>query len=154
MTDFVKNILPVLDNLRRALDFLSEDSMKNIDQNLLSFIEGVKMTEKEMIAQFKKYGINKINVKNKKFDPNLHQAMFEVINNEIESNTVVEIMQDGYSINDRILRPAMVGVSKKDKEEKNKNDNVNKEKNNFIHNKLSKNIDDKNQACDINHKKK
>ena len=77
-----------------------------------SFVEGVEMTERELLNALEKNGVKRISPDNEKFDPNFHQAMFEVPNTEVPNNTVVQVVQDGYVIGERVLRPAMVGVSK------------------------------------------
>ncbi|MEM9331482.1 MAG: nucleotide exchange factor GrpE [Pseudomonadota bacterium] len=110
ISGFARDILGVADNLRRAIDHVDEE---NKDQpGLKSLIEGVEMTERELLNALEKNGVKPISPENEKFDPNFHQAMFEVPNPEVPNNTVVQIVQIGYKIGERVLRPAMVGVSK------------------------------------------
>lgn len=109
---FARDMLGVGDNLRRALDALPEDAAQEADDTLKNLLEGVAMTEREMQNALGKHGIKKIDPEGEKFDPNFHQAMFEVPNPEIVSGTVVQVVQSGYVIGERVLRPAMVGVAK------------------------------------------
>ncbi len=111
ITNFARDMLSVSDNLRRALDAIPADALET-DANLKSLSEGVEMTERAMLLALERHGVKKLEPKGQKFDPNFHQAMFEVPNPDLPSNTVVEVVQDGYAIGDRVLRPAMVGVSK------------------------------------------
>ncbi|MBF0356825.1 MAG: nucleotide exchange factor GrpE [Alphaproteobacteria bacterium] len=107
---FAKELLDVADSLRRAVDavpgFLREDSQSK------NFIDGVEMTERVLLAAFEKFGIKQIVALEARFDPNLHQAMFELEDITKPSGTVVQVMQNGYVLNERLLRPSMVGVSK------------------------------------------
>jgi len=106
ISEFAKDLLAVSDNLRRALEFAPEEQSSQV-------LEGVKMTEKELLKVFEKYGIRKVGEVGEKFDHNLHQAIFETEDAEKEPGTILSVMQPGYTIHDRLLRPAMVGVSKK-----------------------------------------
>ncbi|MFC7049781.1 nucleotide exchange factor GrpE [Emcibacter nanhaiensis] len=110
VTAFARDLLPVSDNLRRALDSLPEDADGN--ETLKALVEGVEMTERELLNNFEKHGIRMVDPKGEKFDHNLHQAMFEVPNSGEADGTVVQVMQVGYTLKDRLLRPAMVGVAK------------------------------------------
>ena len=113
VSNFAKEILAVVDNLQRAIKSIED---KKEDKNALStFVEGIELTEKQLISSLEKFKINKINTINEPFDPNLHQAMFEVEGNDYESGKISEVIQDGYTIGDRLLRPAMVGVFKSKK---------------------------------------
>ncbi|ASP35608.1 nucleotide exchange factor GrpE [Labrenzia sp. VG12] len=112
VSGFARDMLTVSDNLRRALEALPEDDRKNADAGVASLIEGVEMIERDLLNQLEKNGVKKLNPEGQKFDPNFHQAMFEVPNTEVPNNTVVQVMQAGYVIGERVLRPAMVGVSK------------------------------------------
>jgi molecular chaperone GrpE len=105
--------LSVLDNLERALKSIDLDELKKSDQNISQFVEGIELTEKQIITVFEKFKIEKINSLDQNFDPNLHQAMFEVENPDKQPGIITEVVQEGYRIGDRLLRPAMVGVVKK-----------------------------------------
>jgi molecular chaperone GrpE len=109
---FARDMLTVSDNLRRALDAVPDELRQNADAGLVALLEGVEMTERELLNQLDKNGVKKLDPAGQKFDPNFHQAMFEVPNTEVPNNTVVQVVQAGYQIGDRVLRPAMVGVSK------------------------------------------
>jgi len=113
ISSFAKEILSVLDNLERALKSIDLDELKKSDQNISQFVEGIELTEKQIITVFEKFKIEKINSLDQNFDPNLHQAMFEVENPDKQPGVITEVVQEGYRIGDRLLRPAMVGVVKK-----------------------------------------
>ena len=115
ISNFAKEMLSVLDNLQRAIEVSSKINTEDdkIDKNTLDFIEGVKLTEKQLTSINEKFKITKVDSLNSKFDPNMHQAMFEIENNEEEEGTILQVIQDGFKIEDRLLRPALVGVSKK-----------------------------------------
>ena len=109
---FAREMLQVADNLRRAIDAVPEDARENGDDGLKALLEGVEMTERAMMQGLEKHGVKKISPLNERFDPNFHQAMFEVPNTDVPNNTVLNVVQEGFVIGNRCLRPAMVGVSK------------------------------------------
>lgn len=109
---FAREMLGVADNLRRALEAVPEEVRENGDKGFAALIEGVEMTERAMAQALEKHGVKRIRPVNERFDPNLHQAMFEIENSEVPNKTVLEVVQDGFVIGNRCLRPAMVGVSK------------------------------------------
>tara|TARA_B100000686_G_scaffold8897_1_gene8964 strand:+ start:946 stop:1527 length:582 start_codon:yes stop_codon:yes gene_type:complete len=113
ISNFAKETLSILDNLQRALSSIKTDEIKGYDENISKFVEGIELTEKQVITIFNKFKIEKVKSLDVSFDPNIHQAMFEVESEEKEPGTVVEVVQEGYKIGDRLLRPALVGVSKK-----------------------------------------
>ena len=113
ISNFAKETLSILDNLQRALSSIKTDELKNNDENISKFVEGIELTEKQIIAIFDKFKIKKVESLDANFDPNIHQAMFEVESEDKEPGTVVEVVQEGYKIDGRLLRPALVGVSKK-----------------------------------------
>ena len=132
--NFARDILSPGDNLERALSAINEE--EEHPQSIKNLIEGLLMVKKELSTALEKNGITKIDSLNKKFDPNLHQAMMEIENNDLDEGVVVQEIQTGYMMHDRLLRPAMVGVSKKpqkatevesDKELKSENDDSKKE---------------------------
>ena len=111
LTGFSREILTVADNLRRAIESIPEEY--NNPQDLLSsLLEGVKITENELFSAFKKNNIEKIDPLSLPFDHHLHQAMFEVEDPDQPAGTIVHVLQPGYQLNGRLLRPALVGVSK------------------------------------------
>jgi molecular chaperone GrpE len=109
---FARDVLTVSDNLRRALEALPSNARDSADQGLTALIEGVEMTERELLNQLDKHGVKKLDPMGQKFDPNFHQAMFEVPNPNVPNNTDVQVVPAGYAIADRVLRPALVGVAK------------------------------------------
>lgn len=112
VTGFARDMLSVSDNLRRAIETLPEEARAAADATMTALIEGVEMTERGMLATLERHGVRKIEAEGQKFDPNFHQAMFEVPNPNVPNNTVVQVVQAGYAIGERVLRPAMVGVAK------------------------------------------
>lgn len=112
IANFARDMLSVSDNLRRALETVPEEVKAAADAGLKSFIEGVDITERAMLSALERHGVKKLFPEGERFDPNFHQAMFEVPNADVPANTVVQVVQPGYSIGDRVLRPAMVGVAK------------------------------------------
>lgn len=111
VTNFARDMLSVSDNLSRAHAAIPAEALES-DTHLKSLAEGVEMTERAMLQALERHGVTKLDPEGEKFDPNFHQAIFEVPNPELPANTVVQVMQAGYAIGDRVLRPAMVGVSK------------------------------------------
>ncbi len=108
---FVRDLLASLDNLEKAISLIPENKGE-MDETLKNILIGVDMTGREFASVLERHGISKINPEGEKFDYNLHQAMFEVPTNEVEPGTVVQVVQLGYLLHDRLIRPAMVGVSK------------------------------------------
>ena len=109
--NFARDILSPGDNLERALSAINDEEEHS--QSIKNLIQGLMMVKKELSTVLEKNGISKIDSLNKKFDPNLHQAMMEIENNDLDEGVVVQEIQTGYMMHDRLLRPAMVGVSKK-----------------------------------------
>ncbi len=109
---FARDMLSVSDNLRRALDAISDEDKQAGDTGLNALIEGVEMTERAMLSALERHGVKKLEPEGQKFDPNFHQAMFEIPNADVPNNTILQVVQAGYTIGERVLRPAMVGVSK------------------------------------------
>ena len=118
--NFAAESLSLIDNIDRAIiSFKNDESLKN-NKDLNKIIDGIEIVKKDLVSIFKKNGVEQIECINKKFDPNFHQAMLEVENNTKEPGTVVQEIQKGYMMKDRLLRPSLVGVAKKreEKEEK------------------------------------
>jgi molecular chaperone GrpE len=107
---FAEGLLSVADNLHRALDSLPEAEAK--DDRTKSLLAGVAATERELLAAFERHGLKRIDPTGERFDHNFHQAVFEMENTGRPAGTVVELLQPGYVLHDRLLRPAMVGVAK------------------------------------------
>jgi|TARA_B100002003_G_scaffold94060_1_gene87683 molecular chaperone GrpE len=115
-TNLARDILSPHDNLARALENIPDN--KNLSDPLNNFIDGLKMVQKEFTTILEKHGVKKIDALNKKFDHNLHLAMLEIETDKKENGIVVQEIQSGYTMHDRLLRPASVGVSKKSKKNK------------------------------------
>lgn len=109
-TKFARDILGVADNLRRAIESIPDSARENPD--VKNVLPGIEMTESELLNTLEKHQIRRIDPKGEKFDPNLHQAMYEIEDPSVPSGTVLQVTQAGFVIADRLLRPAMVGVSK------------------------------------------
>ena len=110
VTQFARDLLDVADNLRRAIDSAPESQVRDeVTRNLLA---GVAATERALLAAFERHGIKRVDPKGERFDHNFHQAIFEAENTGKPAGTVVEVLQPGYLLHDRLLRPAMVGVAK------------------------------------------
>jgi molecular chaperone GrpE len=112
ITRFAGDMLGVADNMARALAAISPEAREGADPTLKAVVEGAELTEREMLRALEKHGVRKIDPKGEKFDPNFHQAMFEIPDSTLANGTVAQVVQVGYSIGDRVLRPAMVGVAR------------------------------------------
>ena len=112
VASFARDMLTVGDNLRRAIEAVPEEAKASGDAGFKALIEGVDITERAMLSALERHGVKKLEPVGEKFDPNFHQAMFEIPNPDVVNGTVVQVVQAGYSIGDRVLRPAMVGVAK------------------------------------------
>jgi len=111
--NFAKESLAILDNLQRAKEAIRNDKDLKINKDLEKFIENITIIEKDITTIFEKNKIKKIETKGKKFDPNLHQAMTEIEDEKSEAGIILQEIQAGYMLGERLLRPALVGVSKK-----------------------------------------
>ena len=117
--NFARDILSLGDNLSRALDAIPKDAEKT--ETITNLIDGLRMVQREFTSILEKHGIKKIEALNKRFDHNFHQAMIEIESEEVEEGIVIQEIQSGYNMHDRLLRPSMVGVAKKpNKDEKKK----------------------------------
>lgn len=112
ISKFARDILSVGDNMRRALDTVGAEARAAADATFVALLEGVELTERELLNVLDRHGVKRIDPKGARFDPNLHQAMFEVPDDSVPAGTVVQVVQPGYTIGERCLRPAMVGVSR------------------------------------------
>ena len=129
--NFAKESISLLDNIDRAINsFKNDDALKN-NKDLDKIIEGIEIVKKDLVSIFKKNSIETIECLNKKFDPNFHQAMLEIEDDTKEAGTVIQEMQKGYMMKDRLLRPSLVGVTKKreQKDKKTKTNETKSEKN-------------------------
>jgi len=114
--NFAKESLAILDNLQRAKLAIKNDESLKDNKDLNKFIENLTIIEKDLISIFEKNNIKKIETVNKKFDPNFHQAMSEIHDEKVETGTILQEIQAGYLLGERLLRPSLVGISKKSEE--------------------------------------
>ena len=112
IANFARDTLGVADNMRRALDAVTPELRETADTGVKALIEGVDLTERELLKVLEKHGVKKLEPLGNKFDPNLHQAMYEVPDPSVPAGTVAQVVQAGYTIGDRVLRPALVAVAK------------------------------------------
>ena len=111
--NFAKESLSLLDNLQRAKNAIKNDAVLKENKDLDKFLENIDIIEKDLVSIFERNNIKKIEAKGKKFDPNLHQAMTEIEDEKNEAGSVVQEIQPGYMLGERLLRPALVGIAKK-----------------------------------------
>tara|TARA_Y100000816_G_C25966541_1_gene504335 strand:- start:67 stop:654 length:588 start_codon:yes stop_codon:yes gene_type:complete len=116
--NFAKENLAILDNLQRAKSAIKNDAILKNNKDLDKFLENINIIEKDLVSIFERNRIKKINTENSKFDPNLHQAMSEVEDEKKDTGTIVQEIQPGYMLGERLLRPALVAVAKKKDEKK------------------------------------
>ena len=126
--NFAKESLAILDNLERAKNAIKNDEILKSNKDLERFLENISIIEKDLVSIFERNRITKINAKGEKFDPNLHQAMAEIEDENSEVGTIIQEIQCGYMFGERLLRPALVGVAKK-KSSKNEEIREKKDKN-------------------------
>ena len=112
ITAFARDVLDIADNLQRALDAVPADTRAAADPVLKALIEGVELTERSLHNTLEKNGVKKFDPSGEKFDPNFQQAMYEVPDASVPAGTVIQVVQAGYTIGERVLRPALVAVSK------------------------------------------
>jgi len=112
ITGFARDVLDIADNLQRALDAVPAETRESADPMLKALIEGVELTERSLLNALEKNGVRKFDPSGEKFDPNFQQAMYEVPDPSVPPGTVVQVVQAGYTIGERVLRPALVGIAK------------------------------------------
>jgi molecular chaperone GrpE len=112
MTNFARDMVNVADNLRRAIESVPADARQAVEGALKSVLEGIELTERDLINTLERHGIKKLDPVGQKFDPNFHQAMMEIQDANVPSGTVTQVIQTGFAIGERVLRPALVGVAK------------------------------------------
>ena len=112
VTSFARDMLGFVDNLRRAIEAIPKEPLANADPALKAFVEGIEVTERDFLSRLARNNIRKIEPQGQKFDPNLHEALFEMPDPSVPSGTVVQVMEAGFAIGDRCLRPAKVGVAR------------------------------------------
>jgi molecular chaperone GrpE len=109
---FARDVLIVADNMRRALDAVPPEAHADAEAGMKSLVDGVELTERELLKALEKNGVRQFTPQGEKFDPNVHQAMYEVPDVSVPAGSIVQVVQPGYMIGERVLRPALVGVSK------------------------------------------
>jgi len=109
---FAREVLAVADNMHRALQAIDPELREHGDAKVKALVEGVELTERELLKALEKHGVRKFSPEGEKFDPNVHQAMFEIEHAALPPGHVAQVIQAGYMLGDRVLRPAMVGVTK------------------------------------------
>jgi molecular chaperone GrpE len=112
VASFARDVLGVADNMRRALEAVSPELRATAQAGVKALIDGVELTERELLKALEKNGVRQFTPERQKFDPNVHQAMFEVPDASVPAGSIVQVVQPGYMIGERVLRPALVGVSK------------------------------------------
>src|SRR5215207_9551694 len=112
VTNFARDMLNVADNVRRAIESVPAEASAAAEGAFKGLIEGIDLTERDLLKTLERHGVKKLDPEGQKFDPNVHQAMFEVPNPDVPNGTVVQVVQSGYVIGERVLRPALVGVAK------------------------------------------
>lgn len=112
ITSFARDVLGVADNLARTIEHVSAEARASADPSLKALLDGVELTERDLQMILQKNGVKPISPMGQKFDPHFHQAMFEVADSGRPQGTVVQVVQPGYAIGERVLRPAMVGVAR------------------------------------------
>jgi len=112
IASFAREMLTFADNLRRAVENVPSDVRDRAEPPVKALIEGIEVTERDFLSRLNRYGVKKLEPLGTKFDPNMHEALYEVPDETKPNGTVVHVVEDGYGIGDRILRPAKVGVSR------------------------------------------
>jgi molecular chaperone GrpE len=112
VANFARDMLNVADNVRRAIESVPEEARSTAEGAFRALIEGIDLTERDLLKNLERHGVKKLDPQGQKFDPNVHQAMFEIPNADVPNGTVLQVVQSGYVIGERVLRPALVGVSK------------------------------------------
>jgi len=112
VTNFARDMLSVADNARRGIESIPADALASATGPFKTLIDGVELIERDLLKTLERHGIKKLEPQGERFDPNVHQAMFEVEDGTVPSGTVMQVVQAGFVIGERVLRPALVGVSK------------------------------------------
>ncbi|MDO9442988.1 MAG: nucleotide exchange factor GrpE [Beijerinckiaceae bacterium] len=112
VTSFARDMLTFADNLRRAVENVPAEEREAASPALKMFVEGIELTERDFLSRLARHGVKKIEPQGQKFDPNMHEALFEVPNPDVPTGTVLQVVEAGYAIGERCLRPAKVGVAR------------------------------------------
>lgn len=112
VANFAREMLTFADNLRRAVDSVPPAARETLDQNIVTLIEGVELTERDFLSRLARFGVKKIEAQGQRFDPNQHEALFEIPDESVPNGTVAQVIEPGYLIGERVLRPAKVGIAR------------------------------------------
>lgn len=112
VTSFARDMLTFADNLRRAIDAVPAEAREDAEPAVRSFVEGIELTERDFLSRLARFGIKKMEPMGKRFDPNHHEALFEMPDESVPSGSIKQVVEEGYLIGDRVLRPAKVGVAR------------------------------------------
>ncbi len=112
VSSFARDMLTFADNLRRALDNVPAEVRDSADAALKAFVEGIELTERDFLSRLARHGVRKLEPKGQKFDPNFHEALYEAHDESMPPGSVAHVVEEGFAIGDRVLRPAKVGVAK------------------------------------------
>jgi molecular chaperone GrpE len=112
VANFAREMLPLADNLRRAVDSVPAQAREGLEQSILTLIEGVELTERDFVSRLTRFGVKKIEAQGQRFDPNQHEALFEIPDESVPHGTVAQVVEPGYLIGERVLRPAKVGIAR------------------------------------------
>ncbi len=112
VTNFAREMLPFVDNLRRAAESVPAEARAGLDPVAKALLDGLMVTEKDFLSRLGRFGVKTIDALGAKFDPNLHEALYEIPDESQPAGTVAQVMEQGYTIGDRVLRPAKVGVTR------------------------------------------
>lgn len=112
VANFAREMLTFADNLRRAIESVPAEARAGLDPAVAAFVEGVEVTERDFLSRLARFGVKKIEAQGAKFDPNQHEALFEIPDETLPAGTVAQVVEQGYMIGERVLRPAKVGVTR------------------------------------------
>jgi molecular chaperone GrpE len=112
VANFAREMLVLADNLRRAVDSFPAQARESLEAHVATLIEGVELTERDFLSRLSRFGVKKIEPQGARFDPNQHEALFEIPDESQPAGTVAQVIEPGYTIGDRVLRPAKVGVTR------------------------------------------
>jgi molecular chaperone GrpE len=112
VANFAREMLTFADNLRRAVDSVPPAARETLDQSVVTLIEGVELTERDFLSRLGRFGVKRIEAQGQRFDPNQHEALFEIPDESVPNGTVAQVVEPGYLIGERVLRPAKVGIAR------------------------------------------
>jgi molecular chaperone GrpE len=112
VASFARDMLPFADNLRRALENVPAEAREAAESALKTFVEGIELTERDFLSRLQRHGVRKLDPKGQKFDPNFHEALFEAHDETVPHGTVAQVVEEGFALGERVLRPAKVGIAR------------------------------------------